>query len=109
MYLKLIKSALNVRPNTPTELVLIESGLLPLKALVLKRQLKFYRRFKESISENSTRQSVFNELLFTGKRTQFLSHYISLDQKYVNPKEIYKEAIEELKSTIYRKSCPINH
>ena len=41
LYLKLIKSALNVCPNTPTELVLIESGLLPLKALVLKRQLKF--------------------------------------------------------------------
>ena len=53
LYFKLIKSVLNVRPNIHDELVLIESGLLPLKALVKKRQLNFFRRFKESLSKNS--------------------------------------------------------
>ena len=48
IYFKLIKSTLNVRLDTPNDIVLIESGLLPLGALVQKkRQLKFYRKFKK--------------------------------------------------------------
>ena len=82
-YHKLIRSALNVRHNTPSELILIESGLLPLKALVAKRQLKFFRKFKISIRNNSIRQSVFNELLLVENRTTYLNHYVSLDEKYV--------------------------
>ena len=42
LYTKMIKSALNVRPNTPDEIVLIEAGLLPIRALIQKRQLKFF-------------------------------------------------------------------
>ena len=41
LYYKLLKCALNVRENTPNEIVLIESGFLPIKALITKRQLKF--------------------------------------------------------------------
>ena len=55
LYYKLIKSALNVRPNTPNHIVLIESGLLPLRALILKRQLKFFRKFKLSLGDVSER------------------------------------------------------
>ena len=105
LYFKLIKSALNVRPNTPNEIVLIESGLLPLKALVRKRQLKFYRRFKDSLHENSSRQSVFNELTVFDNQTSYLKHYIELDREYDNPNDIYKEALLEIKSTIRQKSC----
>ena len=75
LYFKLIKSALNVKPNIPNEIVLIESGLLPLRALVLKRQLKFYRRFKASLRENSVRQSVFCDLLLPTNQTSYLKHY----------------------------------
>ena len=59
---KLIKRALNVRPGTPNVLVLIESGLLPVKALIRKRQIKFFRRFKDSLLETSHRKLVFDEL-----------------------------------------------
>ena len=105
----MIKSALNVRPNIPNEIVLIESGLLPLRALVLKRQLKFYRRFKASLRENSVRQSVFCDLLLPTNQTSYLKHYITLDEKYANPNDIYKEALCNFKAVIREKSCPINH
>ena len=38
-YVKLIKSTLGVRQNTPKLLVLIETGLLPLNAIILSRQV----------------------------------------------------------------------
>ena len=104
LYHKLIRSALNVRHNTPSELILIESGLLPLKALVAKRQLKFFRKFEISIRNNSIRHSVFNELLQVENRTSYLNHYLSLDEKYVNPNDIYAEAMDKLKTVIHNKS-----
>ena len=110
LYSKLIKSALNVRPGTPNLLALIESGLLPLKALVRKRQLKFFRRFKDSLGENSQRKSVFNELCELGNQTSYMKHYIDLDRKYDNPNEVYKEALDEIKTTIRQKaSLPDEH
>ena len=44
-YVKMLKSCLGVRVNTPNELVFIESGFLPIKAVIYCRQLKFYERF----------------------------------------------------------------
>ena len=41
LYIKLIKAAVNARPSTPNDLVLIETGLKPLKAVVHGRQLNF--------------------------------------------------------------------
>jgi hypothetical protein len=110
LYYKLIKSALNVRPNTPNEIVLVESGFLPLKALVKKRQLSFFRRFKKSLRDNSARKSVFEELCEDENQTIYLKHYIELDQMYPNPSDIYKEALSELKRTIQEKaSFPDKH
>ena len=100
LYHKLIRSALNVRHNTPSELILNESGLLPLKALVAKRQLKYFRKFKVSIRNNSIRQSVFNELFQVENRTTYLNHYVSLDEKYMNPNDISVEAMDKLKTFI---------
>ena len=104
LYFKLIKSASNVRPGTPNLLVLIESGLLPLQALVRKRQLKFFRKFKESLGENSKRKLVFNELCKLENQTSYMRHYIDLDRKYDNPNNIYKEAVNEVKETILQKA-----
>ena len=55
LYLKLLKCALNVKENTPGEIALVESGFLPLSALVMKRQLNFFRRFKASFKTDSVR------------------------------------------------------
>ena len=50
IYNKLIRCALNVRSNTPTYLLYIEAGLLPIKALIEARQYKFFRRFPSTIA-----------------------------------------------------------
>ena len=109
LYYKLIKSAMNVRPNTPNHIVLIESGLLPLRALILKRQLKFFRKFKLSLGDDSARKRVFNELLTPSERTEYLQHYVSLDEKYNNPNDIYTETLSEIKSTIREKAYDIDN
>ena len=104
LYHKLIKSALNVRPNTPNDIVLIESGLFPLKALVMKRQLGFYRRFRKSLQKNSARESVFNELCKDENKTKYIKYYIQLDERYRNPNDVLKEALSELKRSIQEKA-----
>ena len=47
IYHKMIRTALRVRTNTPTLLLYVESGLLPIKALIEARQYKFFNRFRE--------------------------------------------------------------
>ena len=110
LYFKLIKSALNVRPNTPNFVVLIESGLLPIKALIRKRQLKWYRKFKRSLRAGSARANVLDELSSSNVKVEYLEHYCSLDEKYRHPKDIYSEAISEIRSVIRAKATDIeNH
>ena len=62
-YSKLLKCCFNVRESVPNNILLIESGFLPIRTLIYSRQLKFYRRFKSSIKNNSRRQIMFNLLL----------------------------------------------
>ena len=103
-YHKLLRCAVNVRGNTPIELVFIETGFLPIKALVEKSQLKFFRRFKESFRHpDSIRRSIFNDLLTEENITGYLNHYSNLDSKYTNPDDIYTEAYEHLKSCVRNK------
>ena len=104
LYHKLIKSALNVRPSTPNNIVLLESGMMPIHALVYKRQLNFYRRLKKSMGRNSVRRLVFDMLHIPANITNFIQHYIKLDEKYTNPNEIYTEAISKIKANIRRKA-----
>ena len=109
LYTKMIKSALNVRPNTPDEIVLIEGGLLPIRALIQKRQLKFFRNYKSSLDEQGTRKSFFAKLLLPENCTSYLRYYLELDAKYSNPTDIYKESLENLRASIRSKACPNNH
>ena len=85
LYFKLIKSAMNLRTNTPNFIVLIESGLLPIQALVLKRQLKWFRKFKRSLRDNSARKIVIDELTNSNVNIDYLQHYLALDEKYQYP------------------------
>ena len=101
---------MNVRPNTPNDIVLIESGLLPIRALVLKRQLKWFRKFKQSLRDNSARKVVLDELIASNVKIEYLQHYISLDEKYRRPKDIYTEALSEVRSKIRAKGNDVqNH
>ena len=79
--MKLIKAALNVRPSTPNDLVLIESGLKPLKAVILVRQFNFFKRFQESLSEDGARREMMDTMLTNP--TAYLRHYVNLESAYL--------------------------
>ena len=98
-YFKLLKSCVNVRSNTPNYLVLLECGFLPIKAVIYSRQLKFYKRFKTSLQENSHRYKTFQFLL--GNLTRYLKHYETLAAMYNDTNEITTEYLRDVKSKVY--------
>ena len=102
LYLNMIKVLLNVRPSTPNDIVLIESGLQPLKARIYARQLKFYMRFMNVIDEYGNRKKVMDTLLLNP--TSYLQHYVNLNNKYDTPKRIYEHFNYELKESISSKA-----
>ena len=103
-YIKLLKSCFNVRTSTTNLLVLIESGLLPIKAVIYCRQLKFYNRFSDSIQQDSRRDRVFKFLLQQQNQTRFLKHYVTLSSKYSTKNDIATAFRNELKSKVYNEA-----
>ena len=97
-YYKLIKCSLNVRQNTPNLLTLIESGLLPLKSIILSRQYKFFKRFRDSLQQHSSRSRLFHKLCNEDER--YIRHYLELSQKYTSKDEIYCEYVAEMKRQV---------
>ena len=98
-YIKLLRRTLNVRVNTPALTLYIESGLLPIKALIYARQLKFFTRYRDkAMSTRTLRSQLFSRLM--DEATDYLQHYINLSAKYSNVEEIYKEKSEEVKEKV---------
>ena len=62
-YFKLFKSCVNVHSDNPIYLVLLEWGLPPIKAVIYCQWLNFYKRFSDSIQENSYIYTTFRSLL----------------------------------------------
>ena len=98
-YYKMIRSTLGVRQSTPNLILLIESGLLPLKAIITSRQLGFYQRFGESIHPGSSRSRVF-EKLKEDENEKYIQHYVSMSRTYTSKDEIYKECVSDIKQQI---------
>ena len=98
IYFKLIKAALQVRNSTPNVLVLIETGLLPLKAIIYRRQLNFFRKFISGLKNTSSRFNVMNEL--STNPTSYLKHYYDLDRKYTSVTEIDEEFLGNLRTSV---------
>ena len=97
-YNKLIRTALRVRTNTPALVLYTESGLLPIRALVEARQLKFYKRFESSLKPDSERKLVFDGLC--NDPPKYLKHYKSLVETYDSHQDIYKHHHNEVKAKI---------
>ena len=76
----------------------IESGLLPVRALVEARQYKFYKRFVSSLRPGSERKLVFDGLC--NDPSKYLKHYIMLTTNFNSHHEIYRHHLDELKSKI---------
>ena len=89
---------MGVRNNCPNLIVLIESRCFPLQCLIQSRQLKFFRRFKSSLQQNSTRNAVFEQLL--SEPTNFLRHYVELDARYANSKMLKTQLTNEVRQKI---------
>ena len=106
-YHSLLKSCLGVRKNIPNEIVLIESGFIPLIAVVYGRQLNFYRNFKNKLKPQSTRCILFNKLLES--KPSYLQHYVDLDEKYNNKNEIHFEYLRKLKEKIRQQAADESH
>ena len=85
-----IKIALGVRNNVPNEIIYGESGFVPLRPAIHKRQLNFVRKQKNDTINNpsSTVAYFFNTAI--ENNIHFLRHYKHLDSKFNNPDACYK-------------------
>ena len=99
MYNKLIRTALQVRTSTPALILYIESGLLPIWALVKARQLNYFIRFQDSLKPQSERKLVFDSLL--QDPPNYLKHYIQLSETFNDQREIYKHYVKSVKDRIH--------
>ena len=97
-YNKLLRRTFNVRSNTPSLLMYIEAGFLPIKALIIARQLKFFNRYNEQLTGNTRRVQMFQRLL--GEPTKYLQHYIDISTKYPTEADVYRESMEEVKKQV---------
>ena len=102
LYMKLIKSALNVRTSTPNEIILIETGLRPLKATIYGRQLNFFRRFKQSLQVGGVRHQMLEEML--SNPSDYIKHYVELERKYNSSDQIHNEFTEAMKTSVRNKA-----
>ena len=96
LYHTLIKTCLNVRRNTPNDLVIIESGMLNIRAMVQSRQYNFYLKFISKLEPNSARKIVFSYL--RGSRNKYIEHYSNLLHAYESTNDIklhHKNATKE--------------
>ena len=98
-YTKLLRRTLNVRTNTPSLTLYIESGFLPVKALILARQFKFFKRYRNrALANNTARCALFAKLL--SEPTSYLQHYLGLHENFENVDQIYRNAAEEVKAKL---------
>ena len=102
LYMKLIKSALKVRTSTPNELVLIETGLKPLKAIIYGREFNFYRKFKESLMVGGVRYQMMEAMM--ANPTDYIKHYMDLERRFESSEKIHEKFMEELRGSVRNKA-----
>ena len=101
-YVKMLKCCFNVRSNVPNDILYIESGFLPIKAIILMRQYNFYKRFRKNLKPDSRRGKMMEVLL--EKKTNFLKHYENLVAKYASSNEILAEFSSNIQQKIHKKA-----
>ena len=101
---KALKMVLNIYNNTPNEILHIESGILPLKPLVYKRQLNFFHKIKNDtvINPLSSISRLVNEIIDTN--LPFIRHYKKLDEKFENAIDCFNYYSNEEKLSLTSKT-----
>ena len=102
VYNKMLKCCLNVRSNTPNYIAYIESGCLPIRAVIMSRQWKFYKRFLDTVASNSRRKKTFSSLL--QNKTEYLSYYENLYSKYDCAEDIISEFRDTVKEYVIQRA-----
>ena len=72
--------------------------MLPIKAIIISRQFKSFKRFSDSIQHNSSRSVVFEKLKSDDE--PYIKHYNELSQKYNSKEDIYNESVAEIKREV---------
>ena len=100
---KALKIALNIQSNTPNEIIYIETGFKPLKTTIYKRQLKFFRKFKNECLNNhdSTISLIFQQAM--DANVPFIKHYKKLDETFINIDDCYNFYVKEHENNIAEK------
>ena len=75
--------------------VYMESGFANLKPMIYKRQLSFFRKFKENCNANpkSSISNVFSQAM--NSNVTFLRHYKQLDRTFTTPNACYRHYLNE--------------
>ena len=96
---KALKIALGIRTNVPNDILYSESGFLPLKPIIYKRQLKFFHKMRHDASVNPTSpiSCLFN--MGMNENVAFLRHYKKLDEQFKTPNECYEFYAKECKTS----------
>ena len=107
MQRKALKMVLKIYNNTPSEIVYLESGCMPLKPLIYKRQLNFFRKIKNDAAVNPT--SPISRLVkeIIAKNLPYIRHYIKIDQKFENAFDCFRFHTNNERSTLVSKVTTI--
>ena len=107
LYHELIKVCLNVRWNTPNQLVLIESGMLNLQAIIQARQYKFYSKFIKNLEPGSPRACVFFAL--RNQNVKYFDYYSNLINEFESAKALKLHHVNLTKEKIRTMSNSGDH
>ena len=101
MQRKALRMVLDVRKNTANDIIYTESGFTKLKAVIYKKQLSFYRKFKNRCEENpnSSISHIFYQAM--DANTFFVRHYKKLDREFESIDACYSHYLEEHKSQVF--------
>ena len=91
-----------MRSITPTHVLYIESGFLPIKTLVTARQLNFFNRYREGLIAGWAKSTLYNRLM--EEPTAYAQHYLTISNKYDTADDIYAESRENVREVILKRA-----
>lgn len=97
---KAIKMVMGVYSNSANEIIYVESGVVSLKPIIYKRQLKYFRIIKQECMNDPTSNISKNFQHAINSKTPFIRHYIKLDEKFPNINQCYDYYVNEHKEAI---------
>ena len=94
---KAIRTTLGVKTNTANDIIYMESGFIPLKAAIRKRQYKFWQKITDEIQKNPDSPITRLYLIAIEKKITFVKHYMKLHSQFRSENECFEffEKVDE--------------